>query len=363
MKFLIIFVVFFILLLMNYLSYRLYLRYLMRKYALYFSIFSFIIQASFFIFMRTRQDNLLYILWGSSFCFGYFLFFFAILRFFLYKSFKPAFSLQSRRRFLKLSIDMYLLIIVFLFSLRGFANAASLPKIVKTDIEVPGLKSELKIAILSDIHLGRALGRDFLQALIKLCNEQNPDIVVITGDLLDDARLSYLEDLNQLRCKNGLYFVYGNHEYYAGFDAVSKRLSKIKSLNILLNQSMDVIGRDDVSISGVSDLKASFFGELGPDLKSLKPKANKLNILLSHQPKLAKLYDLNDFDLILCGHTHGGQVFPLQAIVLLDQGFLKGLYELGKAKMYVSTGAGYWGPTLRFLAPSELSILNLKEKK
>ncbi|NES53014.1 hypothetical protein G3565_32125, partial [Escherichia coli] len=86
--------------------------------------------------------------------------------------------------------------------------------------------------------------------------------------------------------------------------------------------------------------------------------------LLTHQPKTALLYDLSDFDLVLSGHTHGGQIFPFMFLVKLQQGFVHGLYDLGeKTKLYVSSGAGFWGPSLRVFAPSEIVILNLKGKK
>ncbi|ELD0124897.1 metallophosphoesterase, partial [Campylobacter jejuni] len=103
-----------------------------------------------------------------------------------------------------------------------------------------------------------------------------------------------------------------------------------------------------------------------PDLARIKVDLNtsKSSILLTHQPKTALLYDLSDFDLVLSGHTHGGQIFPFMFLVKLQQGFVHGLYNLGeKTKLYVSSGAGFWGPSLRVFAPSEIVILNLKGKK
>ncbi|MGI7163461.1 metallophosphoesterase, partial [Campylobacter coli] len=91
---------------------------------------------------------------------------------------------------------------------------------------------------------------------------------------------------------------------------------------------------------------------------------SKASILLAHQPKTALLYNLSDFDLILSGHTHGGQIFPFMFLVKLHQGFIRGLYDLGEnTKLFVSSGAGFWGPSLRVFAPNEIAILNLKGEK
>ena len=133
-------------------------------------------------------------------------------------------------------------------------------------------------------------------------------------------------------------------------------------LKILINESINL---GFLNIAGLADLAGLRFDRLGakPDINAATARLNKNtpSILLAHQPKSVNLYDTSDFDLVLSGHTHAGQVFPFGALVILQQGFLYGLYELAsKNKLYVSSGAGFWGPAMRFLAPSEIVCMDLK---
>ncbi|HEB9308306.1 TPA: metallophosphoesterase [Campylobacter coli] len=245
-------------------------------------------------------------------------------------------------------------------------NAIRVPEIQSVDIHLAKLDRDLKIAMLTDIHLGKNLHKDFLDKLIVEVNLQKPDMVVIVGDLVDTnpkELQNYISRLNDLNSTYGTFYALGNHEYYHGIEEVLDLLKKYTNMKILLNQNLDL---GFINIAGLGDLAGLSKGLYAPDLARVKVDLNtsKPSILLAHQPKTALLYDLSDFDLVLSGHTHGGQIFPFMFLVKLQQGFIRGLYDLGEnTKLFVSSGAGFWGPSLRVFAPNEIAILNLKGEK
>ncbi len=245
-------------------------------------------------------------------------------------------------------------------------NAIRVPEIQSVDIQLAKLDRDLKIAMLTDIHLGKNLHKDFLDKLIVEVNLQKPDMVVIVGDLVDTnpkELQNYISRLNDLNSTYGTFYALGNHEYYHGIEEVLDLLKKYTNMKILLNQNLDL---GFINIAGLGDLAGLSKGLYAPDLARVKVDLNtsKPSILLAHQPKTALLYDLSDFDLVLSGHTHGGQIFPFMFLVKLQQGFIRGLYDLGEnTKLFVSSGAGFWGPSLRVFAPNEIVILNLKGEK
>lgn len=245
-------------------------------------------------------------------------------------------------------------------------NAIRVPEIQSVDIHLAKLDRDLKIAMLTDIHLGKNLHKDFLDKLIVEVNLQKPDMVVIVGDLIDTnpkELQNYISRLNDLNSTYGTFYALGNHEYYHGIEEVLDLLKKYTNMKILLNQNLDL---GFINIAGLGDLAGLSKGLYAPDLARVKVDLNtsKPSILLAHQPKTALLYDLSDFDLVLSGHTHGGQIFPFMFLVKLQQGFIRGLYDLGgNTKLFVSSGAGFWGPSLRVFAPNEIAILNLKGEK
>ncbi|XAK23216.1 metallophosphoesterase [Campylobacter coli] len=245
-------------------------------------------------------------------------------------------------------------------------NAIRVPEIQSVDIQLAKLDRDLKIAMLTDIHLGKNLHKDFLDKLIVEVNLQKPDMVVIVGDLVDTnpkELQNYISRLNDLNSTYGTFYALGNHEYYHGIEEVLDLLKKYTNMKILLNQNLDL---GFINIAGLGDLAGLSKGLYAPDLARVKVDLNtsKPSILLAHQPKTALLYDLSDFDLVLSGHTHGGQIFPFMFLVKLQQGFIRGLYNLGEnTKLFVSSGVGFWGPSLRVFAPNEIAILNLKGEK
>lgn len=290
----------------------------------------------------------------------------------------------SRRTFLNQCKD-YVIAGLFLFlSFTGFYAALALPPIRELRIKIPHLKTKKSIAMISDVHIGKNLGRAFLEGVVEKINTLNADIVVIVGDLADDKIENIkddLEPLKWLKSKEGVYYVAGKHEYYHGIDSILEYLQTL-NLTILHNINVEL---ESFNLAGVSDLAGVRRKHLEPNLESAKKdlNPNKPSILLSHQPKFVYENDVSDFDLVLCGHTHAGQVFPLSLFVWLDQHYVYGLYDIThkdmeskrqvglsqhqsmrlnphQTQLYVSSGVGFWGPAIRFLAPSEIVLLRLE---
>lgn len=329
-----------------------------KRFFLGICVVLFISNVAFLFLMRANfLPDILYMVLSALLGFSFFFFliaiFYDILKLISAKTIKGNFN-EQRRKTLKLICDIGILFIAFGCFLQGIYRAIRIPPIKYVDINA-GLG--VKIAMISDVHLGKNLHEDFLKELIAKINTQDVDFIVIVGDLIDTDinEITYLDLLNTFN--KPCYYVTGNHEYY--HDA-TKILEKLRQTNIkvLENESID-LGK--IVLSGVNDLRGAKYGmpmNLAPIFKDFK--ADKYNILLAHQPVVAKKFDLSKFDLVLSGHTHAGQIFPFSILVLMQQGFLHGLYEIGKkTKLYVSSGAGFWGPSIRFLAPSEIAIIKL----
>ena len=268
---------------------------------------------------------------------------------------------KSRRLMLKTLLDVTMLILAFSYMLKGFFNGFKKPIINEVDINIEGLKKELNIVQISDVHIGKSLGKEFLETIVKDINTLNADIVVITGDLVDlhvDEIEDKLDALKDIKSRFGVYFVSGNHEYFHGVEAIC---SLLESLHVKVLTNENVFIDNQINLVGITDLMGRRLGILKPDLKKalLHVDKNLPTILLAHQPKITKELKDENIDLILSGHTHAGQIFPFGLLVLLDQPYLSGLYQHSKkTQIFVSSGVGYWGPPIRVLAPSE--IVNIK---
>jgi predicted MPP superfamily phosphohydrolase len=272
---------------------------------------------------------------------------------------------ESRRVALKSILDITILIAAFSWILKGFIGGFKSPIKRSVDVDIANLKAPLSIAQITDVHIGKVLGFDFMQEVVKLTNELDADMVVITGDLVDLSpkyAKEKLKPLKDLKSRFGVYYVLGNHEYFNGDVQNMIKLIQGFGIRVLENESVIIDGR--INLAGIYDLRGNSFGNFKPDVKKALQNTNKSlpTVLLSHQPKVVQqISDEDDVDLIISGHTHGGQIFPFGLLVLMDQPYLYGLYEHSpKTQVFVSSGAGYWGPPLRVLAPSEIVKLKLK---
>jgi predicted MPP superfamily phosphohydrolase len=224
--------------------------------------------------------------------------------------------------------------------------------------------SGYRIVQLSDIHVGPTIGKDFIEQLVAQTNALEPDLVAITGDLVDGSvseLAEHVAPLAKLRAKDGVYFVTGNHEYYSGADEWIAYLTSL-GVRVLRNERVAIGGRDGFDLAGVDDWTAHQFGaghgaDLPRALQGRDPR--RPLVLLAHQPKAIVQAAKLGVDLQLSGHTHGGQLFPFNYLVKLQQPYVAGLHAHGDAKIYVSQGTGYWGPPMRLGAPAEITRIEL----
>ncbi len=274
---------------------------------------------------------------------------------------------QGRRRFMKIAFDVTMLILAFSYIIKGLVGGIKRPELNKVDIYIKDLGfDELTIVQLTDVHIGNTIGKAFVQECVERINTLKPDIVVITGDLVDrkieDAK-DDLSPLKELQTRFGTYFVLGNHEYYHGAEDIANYMPEL-NIKALLNESVIIRdGENALNIVGINDLQSIRFNTLPIDTYKAFESVDKNapTVLLSHQPKSIEAVADKPYDLMLSGHTHGGQIFPFGFLVMLQQPFLAGLHAVTATKqIFVSRGTGYWGPPVRVFAPSEISVLTLK---
>ncbi len=259
--------------------------------------------------------------------------------------------------------------LALLVSLLGFMNARRTAGVVRVDVPIAGLPEALHgftIAQISDIHVGPTIRRGYLQAIVDRVNALQADAVAITGDLVDGSVAELAEHvapLAALRSRHGSFFVTGNHEYYSGAHAWIDELRRL-DVAVLLNEHV-VLERNGAALvlAGVADHGAHHFdpAHRSDPAKALAnaPAHAGVKVLLAHQPRSATLAVEAGFDLQLSGHTHGGQFWPWNLFVPMQQPYTAGLHRLRELSIYVSRGTGYWGPPKRFGAPSEITHLRL----
>ncbi|CAN5925458.1 metallophosphoesterase [soil metagenome] len=223
-------------------------------------------------------------------------------------------------------------------------------------------KAGYRIVQITDVHVGPTIGREFIEGVVARINALKPDLVAITGDLVDGsvAELeAHVAPLAKLVAKDGVFFVTGNHEYYSGADEWIAHLGKL-GVRVLRNEHVQIAGEGGFDLAGIDDASARGNGH-GPDLrKALAGRDDsRACVLLAHQPRGIDLADVLGVDLQLSGHTHGGQMIPWNFLVRLQQPFVAGLHKLARAQIYVSCGTGYWGPPMRVGAPAEITEIEL----
>ena len=251
----------------------------------------------------------------------------------------------------------------------GFINARRRARIRRVDIPVAGLPAALNgfsIAQISDLHVGPTIKRNYLERVVDAVNDLGADMIAVTGDLVDGSvrDLSrHTEPLSRLTARHGAFFVTGNHEYYSGAHAWIAEIRRL-GLSVLLNEHVVLLHEGaTVVVAGVTDLNAVYFdpahrSDPAGAMKGAPPDAGA-RVLLAHQPRSAFAAASAGFDLQLSGHTHGGQFFPWNFVVRLFHPFTAGLHRVGRLRVYISRGTGYWGPPKRLGAPSEITYLRL----
>lgn len=251
----------------------------------------------------------------------------------------------------------------------GFAGARRRARIVSVEVPLANLPPALhgfSIAQISDVHVGSQIKQQYVDAIVDAVNGLDADLIAVTGDLVDGSvpDLSrHIAPLGRLSARHGTFLVTGNHEYYSGERAWTAEFTRL-GLRVLLNEHVVVRhGGAPLVVAGVTDYSAHHFN---PEQRSDPvaalwgaPADAAARILLAHQPRSASAAASAGFDLQLSGHTHGGQFWPWNLFVRLQQPFTAGLHRLNNLWVYISRGTGYWGPPNRFGAPSEITLLKL----
>ncbi len=226
----------------------------------------------------------------------------------------------------------------------------------------PQAASGYVIAQISDVHVGPTLGRGFVEDVVRETNALNPDLIAITGDLVDgtvEQLRDQVEPLRGLKARDGVYFVTGNHEYYSGADDWVAYLQTL-GIRVLRNEHVQI--RDVFELAGVDDYSAArMLPHHGQDVAKALSGRNPDHalVLLAHQPKSFKEAGPAGVDLQLSGHVHGGQMVPFNWVTYFEQPFVAGLYRENQSWIYVSEGTGYWGPPMRVGTRSEITRLEL----
>jgi len=261
------------------------------------------------------------------------------------------------------------IVLAALVTLAGFINARRTASVVTVDVPLANLPDALHgftIAQISDIHVGPTIKRGYLDRIVDRVNTLQPDLIAVTGDLVDGSvrdLAPHTEPLKRLAARYGAYFVTGNHEYYSNAHAWIAEVERL-GVKVLMNEHVVLDhGGAQLVVAGVTDYTAHQFDprHRSDPLAALAgaPADAAARVLLAHQPRSAEAAADAGFDLQLSGHTHGGQFFPWNLFVPLQQPFTAGLHKLRDLWVYTSRGTGYWGPPKRFGAPSEITRLRL----
>lgn len=276
---------------------------------------------------------------------------------------------SSRREFLVQSSNIGILIAAGAATSYGIYEARKTPGIVPLEIPIAHLPKafhNFTIVQISDIHAGLTVEKNWIEKVVEEVQKQSPDLIAFTGDMADGTVSALQNDVapfNDLHAPLGKFFVTGNHEYYSGAPQWIAHAGKL-GFDVLMNEHRTLEKNGErIILAGVTDYTAGqFFKDQTSDphkaIESAPNDATK--ILLAHQPRtLYQTEDIN-FDLVLNGHTHGGQFFPWNILATFGQPFIKGLHQWNKSLVYVSKGTGYWGPPVRLGARSEITVLTLK---
>ncbi len=302
--------------------------------------------------------NTLYYLFSLSIGISFMLLLYLILHEVLHLFHKTLKNVDhSKRTFIKNSGDGAMLALATSYVSAGVYEGMKKPAVNVVELN----HFDFSIVQISDFHIGGLIDREFVKDSVLKINALKPDIVFITGDLIDTA-LEYIEDtvreLDGISSKHGIYYILGNHEY---FHNPLKLIDFIKTtqIKLLLNEHV-TIDALKLNVVGVTDRIGYRTNFLAPDIHKAFSGCNNAykTILLAHQPKFVEELENYTPELILSGHTHGGQIWPFDYLVRLQQPYVKGLHKLSNGShIYVNSGIGFWGPPMRLDSQAEIAYI------
>lgn len=335
-----------------------------------FIVFAIVVVFSFFIFsllddsLPVSVSSILYKVGTSWFVFLLYLLLFTLLGDLLRVSrLVPAnmMNLYSKENWMIFSLVITFLLLLMSAGYLKYKNKVRIDLPITVDKTMPN-DSTLRIVAVSDIHLGYGIGKDELNDWIELINKENPDIVLIGGDIIDNSvrplRYANMEnDFRKIKSKYGVYTILGNHEYISGVDKSVQFIKDagihlLRDETVLIDSAFYLVGRDDRS---------------NPDRKALSDLMTSVDkskpvILLDHQPYNLEQAENNGVDLQFSGHTHRGQIWPISLITDYMYEKSYGFLKKGDANIYVSSGIGIWGGKFRIGTQSEYVVIDLKTK-
>jgi len=239
----------------------------------------------------------------------------------------------------------------------SLANAAFVLKVKEIHLKIPGLKTDkVSVVLLSDIHITNFTPKKDIQKTVEISNSLNPDILVIAGDLLDtDISKTYeLYGLDKLHAKYGIFAVTGNHEYYTGIESYEK-LCKELNIKLLRNESFDI--ENVITVAGINDKYGARIGADKQDLEASFAGADKNFpvLFISHRPEVFDRASNIGFRIVqLSGHTHAGQIPPVEFALRIFRKYFYGLYSKNGSYMYLTSGTRWWRSPMRAFNSSEI---------
>jgi hypothetical protein len=225
----------------------------------------------------------------------------------------------------------------------------------------------LRVAVIADLHVGPLYGRRQVERVVEIVNSLDPDLVAMVGDLASTEAGAVARDaapLRRMRSRYGSFFVTGNHEYYHGYEEWLDVADEF-GLRVLRNQRVEITHRGGaIDLAGVNDREGGRYDD-PPDYEAALADRDPARpvLLLAHQPVQVHRAAAYGVDLQLSGHTHGGQLFPFDALVRLEQPMVSGLATIDGTQVYVTNGAGFWGPPMRVGAAPDVTLLELVSRR
>ncbi|SDT73870.1 metallophosphoesterase [Actinoplanes derwentensis] len=245
----------------------------------------------------------------------------------------------------------------------GVKTATGMPQIDRFPMPMPKLPRAMdgtRLAVVSDIHIGPLTGVDHARRIVQVINSVNADLVCVVGDLVDGsvAELGrFAAPLADIQSRHGAFFVTGNHEYYSGAEEWIQEVDRL-GIRPLRNERVAINGLD---LAGVNDLTGAQQGDPADYARALGDRdTTRPVVLMAHQPVAARDAAPFGVDLQVSGHTHGGQMAPFNMLVKLQQPVVSGFGEVDGVPVYVTNGAGFWGPPVRVGAPPQVTVIELR---
>jgi predicted MPP superfamily phosphohydrolase len=273
----------------------------------------------------------------------------------------------SRRRLLRRGAAIVAGLTAVGVSGYGVARAFGPPRTTRLSVPLARLDRRadgLRVAVIADIHVGPQYGARQVERVVELVNDLDADLVTVVGDMVSyevgEVRAS-AAPLRRMRSRYGSFFVTGNHEYYTGHEEWIEAAEEL-GLRVLRNERVEIVHRGGaIDLAGVNDREGANYDD-PPDYRAALGDRDPSRpvLLMAHQPVQVREAARYGVDLQLSGHTHGGQLFPFDLLVRLEQPVVSGLAEVDGTLVYVTNGAGFWGPPMRVGADPEVTLIELR---